>query len=73
MNELLDELTEIPFSIFWMKYLEKQGMDLFPTRANAVWWQLNEKERAKAFQDLFKDNIIFPAYDYLKKYHESIR
>jgi hypothetical protein len=73
MNELLDEVTEIPFSIFWMKYLEKGGMCFWQTRANAVWWQLNEKERAKAFNDVCQGGTTDPAFEYLKQYHESIR
>ena len=70
MNELLDELTEIPFDIFWDKYLESGGLAFWKTRGNAVWWMLNEKQREQAFKDLNKGTNE-TIYEYLKKYYES--
>lgn len=73
MNELLDEVTEIPFTVFWDKYLEKGGINFWQTRSNAVWWMLNENQRKQAFIDVCKTGTKDPAYEYLKKYYEGTR
>ena len=73
MNEILDEITEIPFDIFWEKYLSQGGMNFWKTRANAVWWMLNENEREKAFKHVCNNQVNDPCYEILRRYYESDR
>ena len=71
MNEALDEVTEIPFDIFWDKYISMGGIDFWKTRSNAVWWMLNESQREKAFRFVCNNETKMPCYELLKRYYES--
>ena len=71
MNELLDEVTQIPFDIFWEKYLEIGGKDESKTKGNAVWWMLNENQRAKAFTEICNFKTDLYCHEYLKRDYET--
>ena len=58
MIELLAEITEIPFEIFYSKYLEKGGLDLYESRAGAVWFRMAERQRIKAFERICNEVFI---------------
>jgi hypothetical protein len=49
MIELLDELTEIPFDIFWEKYQEKKPGTYNEFKAKAIWFSMHENNRIMAF------------------------
>ena len=72
MIELLDELTEIPFEIFWDKYQELKP-NLFYDRAKAEiqWFRMKERDRVTAFKSLCKwhpDLLTKEPYLFLEMY-----
>jgi hypothetical protein len=67
MMEILDELTEIPFEIFWDKYKELKP-SLFYNRGKAEiqWFRMKERDRIQAFTCLGKgDYDFYEPYLYL--------
>ncbi len=70
MIELLDELTEIPFEIFWDKYQELKP-NLFYDRAKAeiIWFRMKEEDRVTAFTCLPKGYDFKEPYLYLEYFH----
>lgn len=72
MIELLDELTEIPFDVFWDKFQEKKPGNYNLLKAQAVWISMIEDDRIDAFEGLCKDHPIIKAcpdpYWYLKRF-----
>ena len=68
MIELLDELTEIPFVVFWEKFKE---MDPYPwdkSRSQTVWFSMKEEERIAAFKHLCVHGNIGGPYVHLKSF-----
>ena len=49
MIDILDELTEIPFDVFWDKYQEISKGNYNKLKAKAIWFSLTENNRIKAF------------------------
>lgn len=72
MIELLDELTEIPFDIFWEKYIEIRPGVYNILKAKAIWFAMLEADRISAFATLAKDHWIMSMYnepyEYLKHF-----
>jgi hypothetical protein len=69
MIDLLDEITEIPFGIFWHKYQEiKPGIyDLL--KAQKEWFYMKESDREIAFEQLAKGH---PAIGYFVEPYEYL-
>jgi hypothetical protein len=67
MMEILDELTEIPFEIFWDKYQEISP-NLFYKRdkAEIQWFRMKEQDRVRAFTCLPKFRPTDEPYQYLE-------
>jgi len=63
MIELLGDLTEIHFEVFWDKFQEMDPSDWDKTRYEAVWFSMKEAERIAAFTYLcLFTNIGSPHY-----------
>ena len=54
MIDILDELTEIPFDVFWNKYQEISKGEYNKLKAKAIWFAMLEEKRVEAFRDLSK-------------------
>jgi len=52
MIEILDELTEIPFEVFWDKFQEIDEGDWDKLGAQAIWMSMKEYQRKAAFMYL---------------------
>jgi hypothetical protein len=52
MMDILDELTEIPFEVFWDKYQEIKPGIYHKWKAKAVWFSMQEQNRITAFECL---------------------
>jgi hypothetical protein len=52
MINLLDEITEIPFDVFWDKYQEIKPGIYSRDRAEKQWFYMKEKNRVMAFECL---------------------
>jgi hypothetical protein len=52
MLEILDEIIEIPFEVFWDKFLEKGGLNLEKFKAGAIWFSMTIAQRETAFRDV---------------------
>jgi len=52
MLEILDEIIEIPFEIFWAKFLEKGGLNLEKFKAGAIWFSMSIDQRERAFEHI---------------------
>jgi hypothetical protein len=60
MIEILDELTEIPFEIFWDKYQElKPNLFYNRDKAEIQWFRMKERDRIQAFTCLGKGHYDF--------------
>ena len=60
MIELLDELTEIPFQIFWDKYQElKPNLFYNWEKAEIQWFRMKERDRIHAFSCIGKGHYDF--------------
>jgi hypothetical protein len=70
MIELLDDLTEIPFEIFWDKYQElKPNLFYNREKAEIQWFRMKEVDRVISFTNLSKGWYDFKEpYLYLE-YH----
>jgi len=63
--EILDDLTEIPFDIFWDKYQElKPNLFYNREKAEVVWFRMKERGRIQAFTCLGKGHY----YDFYEPY-----
>ena len=49
MIDILDELTEIPFDVFWDKYQEISRGNYNKLKAKAIWFAIVEDQRKHAF------------------------
>ncbi len=70
MLDILNEVIEIPFDLFWNKFVEKGGLDLYKHQAGAVWFAMDKDQREAAFEDIASCqelNDIF-AVSYLKSF-----
>lgn len=54
MIEILDELTKIPFEVFWEKYLDHKPGIYDRLKAEAEWLSMVECNRIMAFEKLCK-------------------
>jgi hypothetical protein len=49
MIEALDEVSEIPFEVFWDKYMEVNPGDYDKTYTQGIWLKMREANRILAF------------------------
>lgn len=70
MIELLDEITAIPFQIFWDKYQEIAPGTYNRSRAESVWFYMFECDRETAFEQLAKGHPAIGLFDEMYKYLE---
>lgn len=70
MTDILDEITEIPFEIFWDKYMEVKPGIYSRDKAEKQWFYMQEQDRVIAFECLAKKHPdIFDfcePYEYLE-------
>jgi len=61
-------MIEIPFDIFWNKFLEKGGLEFNRHRSGAIWFVMRFEERGSAFESLSQSGNIneIIGTDYLK-------
>ena len=52
MIEALDEISEIPFDVFWDKYMEVRAGDYDKTYTQGIWLKIREENRVLAFEYL---------------------
>jgi hypothetical protein len=52
MIEALDEVSEIPFEVFWDKYIEARPGDYDKTYTQGIWLKMREANRVLAFEYL---------------------
>lgn len=52
MIEALDELSEIPFEVFWDKFMEVNPGDYDKTYTQGIWLKTREVNRVLAFKYL---------------------
>jgi hypothetical protein len=73
MLELLDEITEIPFQVFWDKYQEIKPDWYNRSRAEGVWFSMKESDREIAFEQLAKGHpiigLVDEPYQYLQHFN----
>ena len=67
MLDLLDELTEIPFDIFWDKYLEIIDGNFNKPLAEIQWFYMHEEDRIEAFKNIGAFPKFTP-FEHLKNY-----
>jgi hypothetical protein len=70
MIELLDEITQIPFQVFWDKYQEIAPGTYNRSRAESVWFYMFEGDRETAFEQLAKGHPAIGMFDEMYKYLE---
>lgn len=72
MIDLLDELTEIPFEMFWDKWQEVKPSICNRERAEKTWFYMHENGRIKAFEALAKNHpmiqICREPYQFLEQF-----
>ena len=69
MIEILNELTEIPFEIFWDKYLSDRPGIYDRLRAEAQWLKMVECNRIMAFECLCKGHPMQgEPYEFLRQF-----
>lgn len=70
MTDILDEITEIPFDIFWDKYLEIKPGIYSKFKAEKEWFYMKESDRVTAFEQLAKGHpalvMFVEPYEYLQ-------
>lgn len=73
MINLLDELTEIPFDVFWDKYLEIKEGNYKKITAEKEWFYMKEQDRQTAFEQLAKGHpaigMFNDPYEYLEYFN----
>lgn len=52
MIEILDELTEVPFEVFWDKWHEVKPGEYSRSIAEQTWFYMREQDRITAFTAL---------------------
>lgn len=58
MIHLLDELTEIPFEVFWNKWQELKPCICNRERAEKTWFYMHENDRVEAFKALSNNHPL---------------
>lgn len=58
MIDLLDEITEIPFSVFWEKWQELKPCICDRMKAEKEWFYMKESDRVNAFTALAKNHPL---------------
>lgn len=75
MIDLLHELTEIPFEVFWDKWHEYKIGNFNRAKAEFVWFYMKEKDRIEAFEYLASEGLILDIchepYLYLKRFRSE--
>jgi len=65
MIEALDEISEIPFEVFWDKFIEARPGDYDKTYTQGIWLKMREANRVLAFEYLCR----FGTYYYWPHHH----
>jgi hypothetical protein len=75
MTDILDELTEIPFEVFWAKWVEVKPGYYNRPKAEAIWFSMKESDRIDAFEYLAHEGLILDIchqpYLYLKRFRSE--
>lgn len=58
MIEILDELTEVSFDIYWNKYIENNFGYYNKVNAQMQWFYMHELDRINAFTNISKGIFI---------------
>ena len=73
MTSLLDEITQIPFEVFWDKYMEIKPGIYHKAKAEKEWFYMKEPDRETAFEQLAKGHpaigLFTEPYEYLKHFN----
>jgi hypothetical protein len=73
MTDILDEIIEIPFDIFWHKYQEIKPGIYDQLKAQKEWFYMKESDRDTAFEQLAKGHpaILYfgDPYEYLQHFN----
>lgn len=73
MLDLLDEITEIPFQVFWDKWQELKPSICNRELAEKEWFYMHENDRVTAFTALAKNHpilqIIREPYQFLQHFN----
>jgi hypothetical protein len=70
MIDLLDEITEIPFDVFWNKYQEIKEGNYNKLKAKAIWFSMQESDRITSFKQLAKNHPAIQMFDSPNEYLE---
>lgn len=70
MIDLLDELSEIPFDLFWNKYQEIRQGNYNKLKAQKEWFYMKEQDREIAFEQLAKGHPAIGMFDEPYQYLE---
>jgi hypothetical protein len=75
MLEILNEVIEIPFDVFWDKWIELKTGYYNRPKAEAIWFSMKESDRIDAFESLAKKhpiiNVCHEPYLYLKRFRSE--
>lgn len=63
MIDLLDEITEIPFEVFWDKWQEFKPTICDRMKAEKEWFYMKESDRVNAFTALAKKHLLIDITD----------
>lgn len=73
MIEILDELTEIPFEVFWDKFQELKPGEYNKDLAKKEWFYMREDCRITAFKALASNHpliqVIRQPYEWLQHFN----
>lgn len=58
MIELLDELTEVPFDVYWDKYQEQNPGDYSKIKTQMQWFYMYPDDRVDAFTNISKGIFV---------------
>jgi hypothetical protein len=74
MIDILSDLTEVPFDVFWDKWHEVKEGSFNRSKAEQVWFYMAEPDRIDAFEALAKNSpiveICHEPYLYLKRFRQ---
>jgi hypothetical protein len=59
MINLLDEVIEIPFELFWGKFVERGGLDLYKHQSGAIWFSMTIEQRERAFSQVCQADRLY--------------
>lgn len=73
MIHLLDEITEIPFTVFWDKWQEVKPSICDRMKAEKEWFYMHENDRVMAFTALATNHpllhIVYEPYQFLQHFN----